>query len=303
MIRSCACVLATVCLFCQTPMKAVAQPAAGIPMIHIRAAGDSFLMGDGVLGPNVAQTITEDFSISQFPIINSQFGEFIADGGYTECGYWTTNGWEWKGRTAQPAFWKDTKFNGPHQPAVGVSWYEAVAFCNWLSAKEGLAPAYDHSGSVDLKANGYRLPTEVEWEYAAAKGAPDREERIYPWGDSWDSRNAVCRVSPAKASCTAQAGGKSPRGDTPDGLVDMAGNVWEWCSDNSQSDNKIKAGTRVDRYFFRSDAKTEYMVLRGGSWWNDFKNGFRAAFRNYTTVPGSRLDVAGFRVARRLGER
>lgn len=256
-------------------------------------------MGDGSLGPNVSQTISYNFSISKFPITNGQFGRFVADGGYAERSYWTANGWKWKGRIAEPACWKDGKFNGPDQPVVGVSWYEAVAYCNWLSLKEGLTPAYDARGRASLGASGYRLPTETEWEYVTAKGAPDQAERIYPWGDAWDSKNAVCRVAPARASKTAAVGSRSPQGDTPQGLADMSGNVWQWCSDNAQSDDEIADSPHADRYCFRSDSATEHMALRGGSWWNDFQNGFRSAFRSFTAQPGNSPNVSGFRIVRR----
>jgi sulfatase modifying factor 1 len=193
----------------------------------------------------------------------------------------------------------DGKLNGPNQPVVGVSWYEAVAYCNWLSRKEELAPADDDSGHVVPEASGYRLPTEAEWKYVAAKGAPDQAGRIYPWGDTWDSKNAVCRVSPARASNTASVGSKSPQGDTPQGLADMSGNVWQWCSDNAESDERIADSPRPDRYYFKGDSTGVRMVLRGGSWCNDFVNGFRAAFRSFTAVPGNRSNVSGFRVVRR----
>jgi len=284
---------------CGASSQADAQSATEISFVEICAAGDSFTMGDGLLGPNVSQTITGSFFISRFPVTNSQFAAFIADGGYAERRDWTANGWAWKGSITQPAHWKDAEFYGPDQPVVGVSWYEAVAYCNWLSLKEGLTPAYDSCGRANLGASGYRLPTEVEWEYAAAKGAPAQEERIYPWGDAWDSRKAVCRVAPATASNTACVGSKSPQGDTPQGLADMSGNVWEWCGDNAQSDGGISDSGRLDRYFFQGDSKTEYMVLRGGSWWNNFTNGFRSAFRGFSLQPGSRHKVTGFRIVRR----
>jgi formylglycine-generating enzyme required for sulfatase activity len=78
----------------------------------------------------------------------------------------------------------------------------------------------------------------------------------------------------------------------------MGGNVWEWCSDNSESDRAIVASQKQDLYCFRSDAATERMMLRGGAWCNDFKNGFRCAFRNYTAMPGARYNVSGFRLVR-----
>jgi formylglycine-generating enzyme required for sulfatase activity len=299
MIRFLVCPLFFALAAWNVPAQAGARSTAVIPLVAIRAAGDTFTMGDGRLGPNVAQEISYDFSISKFPVTNGQYEEFVEDGGYSDRNYWTSNGWKWKGRILRPAFWKDAKFNGEDQPVVGVSWYEAVAYCNWLSVKNGLAPAYDDSGRAALDSPGYRLPTEVEWEYAAAKGAPDQEERIYPWGDEWDPGDAVCRVAPNKASRTEPVGSRSPQGDTPQGLADMAGNVWQWCSDNAQSDGRIARLPHSDRYYFNSDSRYQRMVLRGGSWWNDFNSGFRASFRNYTAVPGDRHNVTGFRVVKR----
>jgi formylglycine-generating enzyme required for sulfatase activity len=270
-----------------------------IQFVEIRAAGDSFTMGDTLIGPNVVQTLSYDFSISKHPITNDQFRGFIEDGGYSRRSCWTSNGWKWKGKTAQPAHWTDREFNSPDQPVVGVSWYEAVAYCNWLSSKDDLPPAYDACGRADLGASGYRLPTETEWEYAAAKGSPDQAERVYPWGDTWDPGNAVCSVAPARASRTATVGSRSPQGDTPQGLVDMSGNVWQWCSDNAQNDVAIAGFPRTDRLRFRNDSTNSFMVLRGGSWCNDFQNGFRAAFRSFVTLPGNRHNVIGFRVVQR----
>jgi len=299
MIRSLFFALLLAYAACYALPQAGAQSAAGISYVEIGAAGDSFTMGDGALGPNISQTISGNFHFSRFLITNSQFARFISDGGYNGRGYWTANGWAWKGKITQPAYWDDSNFNSPDQPVVGVSWYEALAYCNWLSLTEGLTPAYDGSGRANFASSGYRLPSEIEWEYAAAKGAPDQAERIYPWGDTWDPGNAVCRVAPARASKPASVGSKSPQGDTPQGLADMSGNVWQWCSDNAQSDDGIAASPRLDRYCFRSDSTTEYMAVRGGSWWNEFQKGFRSAFRGFFMQPGNRHKVIGFRIVHR----
>ena len=299
MIRPALCALSLLCAACCASTRAGAQSATEMILIEIRAAGDSFTMGDGALGPNAAQLLSYDFFISKFAVTNAQFGGFVEAGGYSERKYWSANGWAWKGKIVQPAFWRDARFNGPDQPVVGVSWYEAVAFCNWLSLREGLTPVYDDRGWADLGASGYRLPTEIEWEYAAAKGAPGQVERVYPWGDTWDPQNVVSGLSAPKASKTAAAGSRSPQGDTPHGLAEMSGNVWEWCSDNAQGDGEIAGSSRSDRYFFRGDSKLEYMVLRGGSWINIFQNAFRSAFRGFNAVPGSRHNVSSFRIVRR----
>jgi formylglycine-generating enzyme required for sulfatase activity len=293
------CILAFFCAAWSAPPRSGAQPAAAIRLVEIRAAGDSFIMGDGKLGPGASLSFTYDLAMSRFPVTNAQFAAFIANGGYSERSYWTANGWKWKGKTSQPAYWKEAKFNEPDQPVVGVSWYEAAAFCNWLSMKEGRSPAYDGSGRVDPGSSGYRLPTEAEWEYAAAKGAPGQVERIFPWGDAWNPKNVVCRVSSSRTAAAAPVGSRSPQGDTPQGISDMAGNVWEWCSDNAQSDDEVAGSSGADRYFFEGDPAALYMVLRGGSWWNDFTNGFRAAFRSFSSRPDTRNNTIGFRVVRR----
>ena len=263
-------------------------------LITINAAGDSFTMGDGTYGPNVSQNISYKFKISKTEITNSQFQQFIDDGGYNTDSYWTANGWTEKtsGGWTQPPLWANPSYNGSSQPVVGVSWYEAVAFSNWLSEKEGLTPAYNSAGQANLTASGYRLPTEVEWEYAAAKGASAEGERIYAYGDSWDANKVVGGSGETQ---TANVGSKSPAGDTPQGLADMSGNVWEWCSDNYQADGIVLNGT--DRYYFSDDTTGNFFVLRGGAWLITVEYVFREAFRYYY-APGGRLYSIGFRVVR-----
>ncbi len=200
----------------------------------------------------------------------------------------------WGMRHADNQFRKGT-FNRANQPVVGVSWYEAVAFCNWLSAKDDLTPAYNSSGQFNLKTSGYRLPTEVEWEYATAKGASTESERIYAYGNSWDCDNVVSSVSPCSRSETASVGSKSPAGDTLQGLADMSGNVWEWCTDNYQSNGIVSSST--DRYYFMDDQISTNFVLRGGSWDRTDKSLFRNAYRDYSN-PNYRFYHIGFRVVR-----
>jgi formylglycine-generating enzyme required for sulfatase activity len=261
--------------------------------VAIKAVGDSFTMGDGTYGPNVSESLSYNFTMSKYEISNSQFAQFIADGGYTTQTYWTANGWAQKtsGGWTQPAYWTDGNFNGANQPVVGTSWYEAVAYCNWRSVKEGLTAAYNSSGQANLSATGYRLPTEVEWEYAAAKGASGQAERIYAWGDTWDSSKAVYN-----ATRTADVGSKSiAGGDTLQSLADMSGNVSEWCSDNLQWDMNVES--RTDRCYFVDDSTSQFFVLRGGAWNNSVEGDFRCACRhNYS--PHYRNNDVGFRVVR-----
>jgi sulfatase modifying factor 1 len=112
-------------------------------------------------------------------------------------------------------------------PVINVTWYDAVAYCNWLSEKEGLTPCYSGKGKLtqcDFSADGYRLPTEAEWEYAA-RGGPKSQGYIYAGSDNpddvaWYAGNSGGQMHPV--------GQKQPN---ELGLYDMSGNLFEWCWD------------------------------------------------------------------------
>jgi formylglycine-generating enzyme required for sulfatase activity len=193
--------------------------------------------------------IKEPFWLSKYPVTNSQFALFMGDNGYGRREFWSDQGWQWiqQARTTLPEYWRHPKYNAPTQPVVGVSWWEAEAFCRW--------------------AGGF-LPTEQQWE-AAARG-PDGYE--YPWGNDWE--DGICNTFEAKLGCPS-AVGIFPRARSVFGLEDMAGNVWEWCSDR-----------------FGGSAR----VIRGGGWYN-FAWGCRAADR-YGYEPSIRDNNLGFRLAR-----
>jgi hypothetical protein len=149
------------------------------------------------------QTIERPFLLSRYPVTNSQFALFVTDGGYRRRGPWSKKGWRWKESegVSEPWFWHDAKYNAPNQPVVGVSFYEAEAFCHW--------------------AGGF-LPSEQQWE-AAARGSRGYE---YPWGDEW--QGGICNTREAGLGVTSSVG-LFPRSRAELGLEDMAGNVWEWC--------------------------------------------------------------------------
>jgi formylglycine-generating enzyme required for sulfatase activity len=116
--------------------------------------------------------------------------------------------WYPTGRQTRPAFWNDEAFNNPAQPVVGVSWFEARAYCAWLSEQTGRT---------------FRLATEVEWE-AAARGLAGRR---YAYGDTFDALR--CNAFESHIRRTTPIG-VFPGGETPQGLVDMTGNTWDWTS-------------------------------------------------------------------------
>lgn len=148
-------------------------------------------------------------------------------------------------------------WNDDH-PITNVTWIDAVKYCNWLSTKNGLKPAYNKEGNkyvCDFTANGFRLPTDAEWVYAA-KGGNKSKNYTYSGGNdletiAWYSKNS--RKSPQPY------GTKLPN---EIGLYDMSGNVFEWCWDN------------YDPYFYKVDTKTnprgpergDKKCIRGGSW-------------------------------------
>jgi len=175
---------------------------------------------------------------------------------------------------------------GADLPVEQVSWFDAVKFCNALSKREGLSLAYRINGNGvtwDHSANGYRLPTEAEWEYACRAGTAtrfhtgDRERDLGKAG--WYDGNASGETHPV--------GEKSANSW---GLYDLHGNVWEWCWD-LYGDYKIGRATNP-----AGPVQGSYRVLRGGSCYYSAR-GCRSAFRD-GSAPGSRYWNDGFRVVR-----
>ena len=163
---------------------------------------------------------------------------------------------------------------GERLPVESVSWWDAVRFCNSLSQREGLAPPYrlDVAGDGiewDATADGYRLPTEAEWEYGCRAGTAG--PRYGPLDDiAWYRVNSGERVH--------EVGGKRPNDW---GLYDMLGNVWEWCWD-----------------VYDAEVYGSYRVLRGGGWFDE-QWSCRASVRR-RSHPTLQLDDVGFRVARSI---
>ncbi len=214
----------------------------------------------------------DGYMIGIYPITNNEFKSFIHDDGYHKKEFWTPEGLQWRDKEEiyEPSFWNDRQWNGPNFPVVGISWYEAAAYANWLSKKTGML---------------YRLPTEAQWE-KAARGTDGRE---YPWGNKFDKN--LCNSYECGLHRTSPVG-IFPEGKSSYDCFDMAGNVWEWCADwygsdyykNSPHKNPIGPKSGTDR------------VLRGGGC-RDVAENVRCADR-VVSVPSYRSVSAGFRLCR-----
>ncbi len=237
-----------------------------------------------------------DFYIARYPVTNAHYAPFIEAGGYNEPRWWTEAGWAWrKGQEPEPDlsyiqneetrknvarwlaqrtvehrdrpwFWDDDQWNLPNQPVVGVTWYEAMAYCVWLNEKitrsQAAADLPESWAQLRSKINKYkskmeiRLPTEAEWEKAAGWDSKQQHKRVYAWGDDWDPSRANVDKGVGRTSAV----GVFPQGIAACGALDMTGNVWEWTT-----------GKFVD-YPYRNDDRNnsggdDWRVLRGGSWY------------------------------------
>jgi len=168
---------------------------------------------------------------------------------------------EWAGKL-RSRYDDGNRFNGDDQPVVGITWYAAASYCHWLT---------DLTGKMNPAEKVlFRLPDEKEWEWAASGG-----NRVYPWGDNKpDEKRAnyggmVGQTTPV---------GAFPAGATPEGLMDMAGNVWEWM------ENRYEKGS-------------PYCALRGGSWFLTTEY-LRCTSRVNYGYPDDWNDFIGFRVVR-----
>ena len=191
----------------------------------------------------------ESFYIDKYPVTNEQYAKFIKATGHKN-----------------PKDWEDSKWYGPRHPVVGVSWKDAVAYCEWA---------------------GKRLPTEAEWE----KTVCGLDGRIYPWGSKWEGSKVIWRKNSGGRTHPVDRTYNTHR--SLHGAVDMAGNTWEWVADlygrkyyrNAPDRNPEGPSSGTGR------------VVRGGSWLSDNPSWFRAAYR-FRYRPAITLNFVGFRCAK-----
>ena len=193
-----------------------------------------------------------DYYMARTPVTNAQYAAFVEATGHSQ-----RKDWHGKPLSSGPSGEED-------HPVFNVSWHDAVAYCDWLS---------------EVTGKPYRLPSEAEWE----KGARGSDGRIYPWGNQWDM-----------GRCNSYEGGKLdttpvgayPEGASPYGLLDMAGNWWEWTG-------SVFKNYPYDPEDGREDLEAGgYRVLRGGGFGWD-RRSVRCASRNWNAPTE---DHFGFRV-------
>jgi formylglycine-generating enzyme required for sulfatase activity len=249
-------------------LGSLGDPRTG-EMINIPAG--HFFMGEG---REQHQASLPDYRIGKYPVTNAQYRSFIDAGGYNDKRWWTEAGWTEIGqKQKEPRFWQNARFNGPNQPAIGLSWYECVAFWHWLSAESG---------------QFWRLPSEAEWEKAARGG----DARLFPWGNEFDATRLNGRGPRNHQVCTTTPIGLYPSGISPFGLFDCVGNVWEWCATRWRKTYPYE--TTQDEWQGDYLQGMALRVLRGGSWY-ETKEATRCTHR-FKFQPFGWNDRGGFRL-------
>lgn len=236
--------------------RGVGLDADGLPEIDwVNIPAGEFVCQDG------EHRLSETFWIARYAVTHAQFQAFLED----QDGYGNDR-W-WRGLDDPDRAPRQAKWLIANHPRERVSWFEAMAFCAWLSDRLG---------------RDVRLPTEWQWERAACGS----DGRGYRWGseyqvghaninETWKNAgpHALGRTSPV---------GVYPQGASPEGVRDLAGNVWEWCLNKPSNSDSIRWGCHESR------------VLRGGSWGSN-RNRARADYR-HNLLPGNRDGIIGFRV-------
>jgi len=246
-------------------------------MVEI-GAGEFFMGDDDDNDASPCHALSlPDYQVGKYPVTNSEFSRFISAKGYEQKKYWSAAGWtilkreEWK----SPQYWDDDRFKAPNQPVVGITWFEALAYCRWLSSETGTP---------------YELPSEAQWEKAARGG----DGRIYPWGDRFAPESANCKEGKQIVWATTPVG-IYPTGISPYGCLDMAGNVWEWTR-SLWSRPEFEYPYNPDDGRENIDVEDNFLcVLRGGSWFN-FRADARCSRRSRNSPGYGWFDVDGFRV-------
>ena len=273
--------------------KGVGLRPDGLPDISwCEVSPGSFQMG-GDVGVAVSYSrwsgavieIDYTYWIAKYPVTYAQYAAFVKSDGYANDAYWTEEGRAWRGERCTPTYWGDFYWHISNHPVVGVTWYEAYAFTQWLNtcANQEMRPVPDAL---------IRLPSEAEWEKAARY--PDG--RNYTWGNEYvpcyanvDETSQSESTGPNYLRRTAAVGMYS-QGMIPLGIHDLNGNVWEW---------GMSQWNPIYQYPENNDPQGSALrMLRGGSWFYD-ENFARSASRSRDSAGNKDCDV-GFRLCATL---
>lgn len=242
----------------------------------VKIPAGEFVYGSGAFDNNkpIQHIFLDSYMMGIYTVTNQEFKRFIEDGGYQKNEFWTPEGWKWRDEEdiTEPGQWHEHDFNGPNFPVVSVSWYEAVAYANWLSKVSG---------------KPFRLPSEEEWE----KAARGTDGRIFPWGNKFEKN--FCNSNESGLSRTSPVG-IFPEGASPYGCMDMVGNVFEWCADYVSN----KSGEIISPNNTKIPGHNIGRVIRGGNWTNGPRNCSCTSRLFYR--PTNRFMTMGFRVAMSL---
>jgi len=253
-------------------LAALSDPRDLYELVEVRAG--PFLMGED---REQHEVTLKAFKMGKYPVTNGQYAAFVVASGYRSPDHWSEGA---------PPRGKE------NHPVVYVSWHDARAFCEWLTE------VWRAEGRIS-KDEVVRLPSEAEWEKAASweagGGGREARKRRYPWGDKWEEGRCNSEELGLGDTCAV---GMFPSGVSPYGVLDAAGNVWEWTSslwgkdwqkptfkypyDPADGRENLEAGDDVRR------------VLRGGSF-DSVENVARCAFRLWD-FPNSRYGNLGFRI-------
>lgn len=218
----------------------------------------TYQIGGWAAGEAPVDVDLASFWLARYPLTVAQYAPFASEGYGDEAEqWWTPEGWRWKLEQGmhEPAGWAEMRYAGANQPVTNLNWYEATAFCNWLNAQPGL--------QLPL---GYRvrLPTEAEWESAAAYDQTGVRHH-YPWGATpITSEHALFAL---ERDGRAAPVGCFPAGAAPCGALDLLGNVWEWTCSDARTYPAQSGTPLVDVPYTQGFLPERATVAqRGGSW-------------------------------------
>lgn len=246
------------------PPPVIVAESFSLPLLEWYSipAGIAELLDLDKSGPRRSKRVeVKAFQISKYPVTNRQFQAFVDDPmGYANPAWWQymaqASAWHKKNPQA-----KSPRFKGDERPREMVTWYEAIAFCQWLTARIGCATL---------------LPTTAQWQRAFQGD----DSRAYPWGNGFDK--ARCNTAESNLKMTTLVT-RYPEGASPYGVYDMAGNVWEWCLDGVANGGENGNGSATHKRF-----------VRGGSYISPYQRA-HVAFK-YTLSPETLHNSIGFRI-------